>query len=192
VKEIKQALMVFILMTILTGFLYPMAVTGIAQEVFPYQANGSLIKQKNKVVGSQLIGQSFTSPKYFNSRPSSISYNAASSGASNLGPTSKQLMEEVKKRIQKIRAANGLSPNQPVPADLVLGSASGLDPDITVQSALLQVPRIAKINCISPATLKALIQKNTIHSFLGWGMTRVNVLKLNLELNKVQSHCSHG
>jgi K+-transporting ATPase ATPase C chain len=191
-KELKQSIMVFVVMTVLTGLLYPMILTGAAQVLFPHQADGSLVMQNREVVGSHLIGQSFTSAKYFNSRPSSISYNAADSGASNLGPTSQQLITEVKNRVQKLRAFNKLPSDSPVPADLVLGSASGLDPDITVQSALLQISRIAKIRCIPPSSLKALIKRNTIHSFLGWGITRVNVLKLNLDLRKIHSHCSHG
>ena len=154
-KHIRPAIVMIVVMTVITGIIYPLAMTGIAQAVFPYQANGSLIEKGGKVIGSALIGQNFSSDKYFHGRPSATTapdpndasktvpapYNAANSGASNLGPTSKTLVDRVKEDAEKLAAEN---PNTPIPADLVTTSASGLDPDITPAGALFQVPRVAK------------------------------------------------
>src|ERR1700748_1262236 len=154
-KHIRPAIVMIVVMTVITGIIYPLAMTGIAQAVFPYQANGSLIEKDGKVIGSALIGQNFTSDKYFHGRPSATTepdpndasktvaapYNAANSGGSNLGPTSKTLVDRVKEDAQKLAAEN---PNAPIPSDLVTTSASGLDPEITPAGALFQVPRVGR------------------------------------------------
>src|SRR6267142_3443200 len=154
-REIRPAIILVVALTVITGLIYPFAMTGIAGVIFPYQAQGSLIERDGKVVGSELIGQEFTSEKYFHGRPSATvapdpadstktvpaPYNAANSGGSNLGPTSKALNDRVKEDVEKLKAEN---PSTPVPVDLVTTSASGLDPDISPEGALFQVPRVAK------------------------------------------------
>ena len=180
-KEIITSIKVFIVFSILLGLVYPLAITGIAQATMKDKANGSLNVEDGQVVGSSLIGQRFNSPAYFNSRPSAVDYNAAGSGGSNLGPSSKKLFEQVKGRVNgKRETVNGF-----VPADAVLTSASGLDPHISVANAQLQIPGIAKIRNISEKKLKELVNKNTDSDFIGvWGQQGVNVLKLNIALDK--------
>lgn len=178
-KEIITAIRAFIVFSLLLGLVYPLAITGVAQIAFPQKANGSLIVENGQVVGSSLIGQKFNKPEYFNSRPSAVDYNAAGSGASNLGPSSKKLADRVKTDIAK----NNLSGN--IPADMVLTSASGLDPHISAENAKLQAKRIAKIRGLPISKIEELISKNTDSEFLGiWGQEGVNVLKLNLALDK--------
>lgn len=180
-KEIITSIRAFIIFSILLGLIYPLAITGIAQVAFPQKANGSLIIENGKVVGSSLIGQKFDQAKYFNSRPSAVDYNAAGSGASNLGPSSKKLVEQVENR------AKGLNKN--IPADAVLASASGLDPHISLENAQSQIPRISKIRGISETKLNDLVNKNTDSDFIGiWGQNGVNVLKLNLALDKIANN----
>jgi len=196
-REIRPAIVLVIALTLITGVAYPFAITGIAQVIFPYKAQGSLLERDGKVVGSALIGQEFTSEKYFHGRPSATTapdpndstktvpapYNAANSGGSNLGPTSKSLIERVQGDIEKLKQEN---PSAPVPADLVTTSGSGLDPDISPEAALFQVPRIAKARNLPENVLRQLIAANTSGRFLGLlGEPRVNVLELNLALDRV-------
>lgn len=180
-KNIIISMKVFIVFSLLLGLVYPLAITGIAQATMKDKANGSLIVEQDKIVGSSLIGQKFDKPEYFSSRPSAVDYNASGSGASNLGPSSKKLMVRVKETISKEKLGD-----KNIPADIVLTSASGLDPHISLENAQLQVPRISKIRNISKAELEKLVSKNTDHDFIGiWGQEGVNVLKLNIALDKV-------
>lgn len=178
-KNIIISIRAFIVFSILLGLVYPLTITGIAQVAFPQKANGSLIIENGQVIGSSLIGQKFDKPEYFNSRPSAVDYNAAGSGASNLGPSSKKLAEQVKERI------TNLGQNKHLPPDAVLTSASGLDPHISIENAKLQVKRVAKIRNIPEPKVQKLIEENTDHELLGiWGQEGVNVLKLNIALDK--------
>lgn len=187
-NETITALKVFIIFSVLTGIIYPLGITAIAQLTMPYQANGSLIKENGKIIGSTIIGQNFTNLKYFQSRPSAAGtgYDAANSGATNLGPSSKKLMSQTADRVKLVRIENNIPAGKSVPADMVLTSASGLDPHISVENAMLQAVRVSKLNNIPENKIKNLIAKNTDHNFIGlWGQPGVNVLKLNLDLNNI-------
>ncbi|MHC1948172.1 K(+)-transporting ATPase subunit C [Bradyrhizobium sp. UFLA06-06] len=194
-REIRPAILVLVLLTAITGLAYPLAVTGIAGVIFPRQAQGSLIEQDGKVIGSALIGQEFKEDKYFHGRPSATvapdpndstktvpaPYNAANSGGSNLGPTSKALNDRVKEDVEKLKAEN---PSASVPVDLVTTSGSGLDPDISPDAALFQVPRVAKARSMSEDAVRELVTQNTQGRFAGViSEPRVNVLALNLALD---------
>jgi K+-transporting ATPase ATPase C chain len=185
-KEVRTALSVLLVFTLLLGLAYPLLVTGVGQLAFPQRANGSLVVAGGRVVGSELVGQSFTSARYVHGRPSSSDYEAMSSGASNLGPTNPVYLRVVRDRVESIRRENGLPPGTPVPADLVLASASGLDPEISVEGALLQVPRIAAARGLDAAVVRGWVDRMSVGPFLGaFGERRVNVLLLNLVLDGV-------
>jgi potassium-transporting ATPase KdpC subunit len=198
-REIRPAILVLVLLTAITGLAYPLAMTAIAGVIFPKQAQGSLIEKNGKVIGSALIGQEFKEDKYFHGRPSATvapdpndstktvpaPYNAANSGGSNLGPTSKALNDRVKEDVEKLKAEN---PTANVPVDLVTTSASGLDPDIPPDAALFQVPRVAKARSMSEDAVRELVTQNTQGRFAGViGEPRVNVLALNLALDAAKA-----
>ncbi len=198
-KLLRQSFMLLLVLTVITGVLYPLAATGLSQLVFPHQANGSLIVRDGKPVGSSLIGQSFTDPKYFWGRPSATSphpYNAASSSGSNQGPTNPALTDAVKQRIDALRAADPGN-TAPVPVDLVTASASGLDPQISPAAAQYQIARVARARGLGTAQVQALVQRCTQGRQFGvLGEPRVNVLQLNLALDAARpassSHTPSG
>jgi len=182
-KNLITAVLMTIATTILLGIIYPLVVTGIAQVIFPKHANGQLIEKDGKVIGSRIIGQAFSGPAYFHSRPSAAGtgYDAANSAPSNLGPTNKKLLDRVRQDAARIQAEN---PSKPVPVDLVTSSGSGLDPDISPAAAEFQVPRVAKERGISDEHVRQLVTKHTLGRQLGFlGEPHVNVLELNLDLD---------
>jgi len=194
-REIRPAIILLVLLTLFTGLVYPLAMTALAGVIFPKQAQGSLIEKDGNAIGSALIGQEFKEDRYFHGRPSATSapdpadatktvsapYNAANSGGSNLGPTSKALNDRIKEDIEKLKAEN---PSVPVPVDLVTSSASGLDPDISPEGALFQVPRIAKTRNLPEERVRQLLNEKTQGRLGGLlGEPRVNVLELNLALD---------
>jgi potassium-transporting ATPase KdpC subunit len=197
IREIRPAIVVLLALTLITGLAYPLAMTGIAQAIFPTQAQGSLVERDGAVVGSALIGQQFTSDKYFHGRPSATTapdpndstktvpapYNAANSGGSNLGPSNKALIDRVQGDMETLKKEN---PSMPVPADLVTTSASGLDPDISPEAALFQVPRVAKARNLPEDRVRQLVTDSTQGRLFGLlGEPHVNVLQLNLALDKL-------
>jgi K+-transporting ATPase ATPase C chain len=182
-QNLRTAVLMTLVTTVLFGLLYPLAVTGLGQILFPAHANGGLIMRQGQIVGSQLIGQPFSSPAYFHPRPSGAgnSYDASSSGSANLGPTNHQLMERVKADVERLHAEN---PATEIPVDLVTSSGSGLDPHISPAGAEFQVPRIARERGMSEAAVRALIAQHTLARQFGvLGEPRVNVLELNLALD---------
>jgi potassium-transporting ATPase KdpC subunit len=194
-REIRPAIVLLVALTLITGLAYPLAITAVAGVIFPKQAEGSLIEKDGKVIGSALIGQEFKDEKYFHGRPSATTtadpadasktvpapYNAANSSGSNLGPTSKALADRVKEDVDKLKAEN---PSMPVPVDLVTTSGSGLDPDISPEAALFQVPRVAKARNMPEEQIRQLVADKTDGRLAGFlGEPRVNVLELNLALD---------
>jgi len=178
-----------IITTVLLGLLYPLSVTGLALLIFPKQASGSLIYSNNRIVGSELIGQTFSEQKYFHSRPSAAGngYDAAASGGTNLGPTNESLRKTIAERIAKIKQENNLTAGQKIPADLVTASGSGLDPHMSPEAALLQAPHIAKTRGLAEEEVRLLVEKYTENRQLFvLGEPRVNVLKLNLALDQLR------
>jgi K+-transporting ATPase ATPase C chain len=185
-KEFSRTILVFLVFTVITGFLYPFAMTQLAHWIFPKQAEGNLITNGNKIVGSSLIGQKFVASRYLHGRPSANSYDATNSGATNLGPDSKQFLTDVNRRVDLIRQENNLKSTDHVPADLVLASASGLDPHISFEGALLQARRIAKARQMTEDEVKRLIESMTEGQGL-FGPKRVNVLAINLSLDSLRN-----
>lgn len=185
-KTIIQSILLLLVLTLLTGIIYPLLITGVSQLLFPKQANGSLITRNGKFIGSELIGQSFTNSNYFNGRPSASDYDATNSGGFNLGTASSNLINTVSNRIITVRLQNSLATNDNIPPDMVLASSSGLDPDISVPNALIQVKRIAKARKLPESVVKDLIEKSAEKQIFGfWGMEKVNVLKLNRALDSL-------
>ncbi|MEW5762835.1 MAG: potassium-transporting ATPase subunit KdpC [Bacillota bacterium] len=183
-----RAVLLLLLFTLLTGLAYPLAVTGLAQALFPDRAAGSLVHRRGKPVGSALIGQDFRSPLYFHGRPSACGYDAAASAGSNLGPTNRRLLAAAAERAARVRRENGLPPEAPVPGDLVTASASGLDPHIGPEAALLQVPRVARARGLPEAEVRALVLRHVEGRQFGiLGEPRVNVLLLNLALDELDA-----
>jgi len=185
IQIVKTSLALFILLSLLTGLLYPLAITGVVQTLIPDKADGSLLTANGVVIGSDLIGQRFTSPEYFHGRPSIVGYSANNSGASNLGPSSAKLKDKTQENLAAIRRANMMSLNSSVPADLVLASGSGLDPHISIESARLQASRVARARNISESDVQNLINEQIEPPYLGiLGQSRINVLRLNLRLDR--------
>lgn len=185
-KVLFQALRLFFILTVLTGIIYPLAVTALAKFFFPHQAHGSLIRKDGRVIGSELLAQRFQSGKYFWPRPSAADFVTVPSGASNLGPASAALRGLVEKREAAFREANGVSPDTRIPSELVFASASGVDPHISPEAARLQVKRVARARHMDEQSLYQLIEKNMEPPQFGfWGEPRVNVLRLNIALDSL-------
>ena len=189
-QQLGIALRLLLTLSVLTGLLYPLTVTGLAQILLPFQANGSLVVKDGKVIGSRLIGQNFSGPGYFHGRPSAAGqngYDGTSSGGLNLGPTNKELIDSIAERVQTVRGKNGLKADESVPADLVTTSASGLDPDISPAAALAQARRVATARGLDLNVVHSLIEKQITPKPFGLlGEARVNVLELNLAVDALR------
>lgn len=186
-RQIMSTVRIFVVLTVICGVIYPLLMTGLAQAVFPFQANGSIITRNNAPVGSKLIGQNFSSAGYFHGRPSSAGekgYDGTSSSGSNLGPTSKKLMDTVADNLKQVREDNGLNESAQIPSDLVLASGSGLDPDISPAAAYLQIERVARERKLETGAVRQLVEKHIQERQWGiFGEPRVSVLELNLALD---------
>lgn len=181
-KNLVTAVLMTVATTILLGIIYPLVVTAISQVIFRDKANGQLLQANGKLVGSRIIGQAFTAPAYFHSRPSAVSYDPSNSNGSQLGPTNRKLIDRVKGDVAAAQAEN---PGKPVPIDMVTASASGFDPEITPANAAFQMPRVARARNITQSQLQQLVAKHTLGRQFGFlGEPRVNVLELNLDLDK--------
>jgi K+-transporting ATPase ATPase C chain len=195
-KQLLVSFRVFLVLTLLTGVLYPLAVTAVARFIFPYRAGGSLVVVHNKIVGSELIGQQFTDNRYFQTRPSAIAYNPLPSGGSNLSCTSLQLRDSVETRGRMFRTVNHIPRQTQVPPDMLFTSASGLDPDISPESARLQIARVArerKFSKAERAALALLVERSVLFPQIGFfGEPRVNVLRLNKTLDKMNNPTASG
>jgi potassium-transporting ATPase KdpC subunit len=192
-KELIRSLLVLIVMSFVTGVLYPLVVTSLAKAGFPQQAQGNLLKIDDKIIGSAIVGQNFAGPLNFHGRPSALekAYDGGNSGGSNFGPSNAKFLEEVGKRVEAVRKDNGLERTASVPADLVLASASGLDPDISVDAATIQVKRVAKARGVPESDVQGLVERLIEAPFLGFlGESRINVLRLNLALDALSMHGS--
>ncbi len=186
-KQIRPAFLTLLVLTLFTGIIYPLAITGLAQIIFPFQANGSLVIVEDKVVGSLLIGQAFNAPQYFWPRPSAVGYNPLPSSGSNLSPTSQVLLEQVQQREQELRLLYNLPADASLPADLLFASASGLDPHISPAAARLQIDRVAQARGLTEEQVAALVEQYTEPAQFGLlGEPRVNVCLLNLALDALQ------
>jgi K+-transporting ATPase ATPase C chain len=183
--ELIRTLLIFLVLTLMTGLAYPLCITGLSRLLFPEKAAGSLVVDRGRVVGSALIGQKFTAARYFHGRPSANDYDASNSGGTNFGPGNAKYLEEVAGRVAKTRSENGLNPEAPIPADLVLASASGLDPHITIQAALLQAPRVAASRGLAPEVVAGLIGSTAEGKYPGEEL-KVNVLRLNMATDRLQ------
>lgn len=183
-----KPLRAILVMTILCGLIYPLAMTGLCQALFPFQANGSIIERDGKIIGSALIGQEFKADKYFSGRPSANEYNAADSAGTNYGTTNKELQKQVEERAAAVRAKYGLLPTEKVPSDMVTNDAAGFDPHLSLKSIRLQVNRVAQARHMDKDFVLKLVEQNTEYPSLGFiGEERVNVLKLNLDLDERQA-----
>jgi K+-transporting ATPase ATPase C chain len=186
-KQFKISILIFLFLSFIFGIVYPLSMTGIGQMLFPKRANGSLVIVEKDIVGSALIGQNFTSARYFHGRPSASNYDATNSGGSNYGPTNKQFADQVEKLVDRVRRENGLAPDAKIPSDLVLSSGSGLDPDISLESALIQVSSVARERGIDKSVIMEILNKIAEKRYFGlFGDSYVNVLKLNLALDDLQ------
>jgi len=193
-KELLRSILIFVVMSLLTGLAYPFIITGISNIAMPQKAQGSLIISKDKVIGSALIGQHFSNARYFHGRPSALEkpYDASNSGGSNFGPSNKKFLDDVSKRVQQVRNENGLEPTVPIPADMVLASASGLDPHISIETALLQTARISHARGLPETEIRKTIADVAEKQYFG-GPEIVNVLKLNRAMDELMEKTNyHG
>jgi potassium-transporting ATPase KdpC subunit len=190
-RDLKRAFFLFALLSVVTGLVYPFAVTGLSRLFFPYKANGSLITVGGRTIGSVLIGQEFTSARYFHGRPSANGYDATNSGATNFGPSNGKFLGEAADRVAAVRVENGIQPAEAIPSDLVLASASGLDPEISIDGALLQVKRVARARDVEEKQVQSAVRAIACGPYWG-GQARVNVLELNLALDGLRPAKSTG
>ena len=190
-KKLMRSIRAYIVFSLLLGLAYPLLITFLAQVTMSDKANGSLIRRGGRIIGSRLIGQNFAGPGYFHGRPSANACDGANSGGANLGPSSQKLMSIAEERIKQVRRENGVPAGMPVPGDMVLASASGLDPHISRENAAFQAKRVSKIRNISSAEMDKLLAKNTDPDFLGlWGCSSVNVLGLNTDVDGLAAKIS--